>query len=288
MFGKAILLCGAPRTGTSWTAKVLSLGPSIRYLREPIMQGRHEIPPQQVLFRYLTAGDEAPEYASVWRTALSLRYRLGHRWLLAETRKALRLVPFWPARLLVKEVSCPLALEWLAARFDMHVAITIRHPCGYVASGLRLKSVGDPVVELEQLLAQPALVALFSPEMQQWLTELKDPVARMAAGYGMVYKLIAQQLANHPEWTLIQHETLCEDPPGRFRRLFEALNVRYLPRVDRYLAQNTKATNGHLYSLQRKSSDEPDKWKQELTAQQIETVAGVIERFRLPFYREFA
>jgi len=288
MLDRPILLCGAPRTGTSWTAKVLSLGRNIRYLREPIMQGHQDLPPDLFLFRFLNSDDEAPDYAAIWRSALSLKYRLTHRWLLGETRKSLRLLPLWPARLLVKEVSCPLALEWLAQHFGMRIAITIRHPCGYVASGLRLRARGEPVVDLNRLLAQPSLVARLGEDQKHWLAELSDPVACMAAGYGVVYKIVAEQLTRHPEWSVVFHEALCEDPPTVFRRLFAALDVTYLARVDRYLADSSQASDGELYSLVRKSSQEPHKWKQELTSAQVETVAGVIERFRLPFYREFA
>jgi hypothetical protein len=54
------------------------------------------------------------------------------------------------------------------------------------------------------------------------------------------------------------------------------------------LGETTSAPDSALYSLQRVSAEEPEKWKNELTPAQIETVADVISRFRLRFYRDFA
>jgi hypothetical protein len=283
-----ILVSGAPRTGTSWTAKVLSLGGNIRYMREPLSHGGYAAALGLDGVPYLRAGDSDPKYEELWQKVLSMDPLVGRRWLVAQSRSWLQRAPFWPARLLVKEVNCPLALDWLTSRFDMAILITIRHPCGYVASGLRLKEVGHAVVELDQLLRQPRLMSLFSEAERVRFEGLVDPVARMAAAYGIIYKLIGEQLADHPEWTLVHHETLCRDPRGAFRRLCQALGLNYNRRIEHFLTESTATHDDGLYSLHRVSSGEPDKWKTELTSNQIETVASVIAPFRLPFYREFA
>jgi hypothetical protein len=283
-----ILICGVPRTGTSWTAKVLSLGGNIRYLREPLSHGGYASAEGVAGYPYLLATDNDPDYESAWRRVLSLDPFVGRRWLMSHSRGWLQRTPFWPARLLLKEVSCPLALDWLVDRFPMSVLITIRHPCGYVSSGLRLAEVGHPVVELDGLLEQPALMDFFSAEDRDWIAGLEGPVARMAAAFGIVYKIVGDQLKSHPEWTLIHHETLCRDPRGSFRRLCQPLGLSFNRRIEQFLNNSTGTRDGALYSLQRVSSEEPDKWKVELSEDQIETVARVISRFRLPFYRDFA
>jgi hypothetical protein len=286
--GRPILLAGVPRTGTSWTAKILSLGQNIRYVREPISHGGLAETSSGIGYRYLLADDDDPEYAAVWREALLRVTKFSKRWLLGESRVWLRRVPFWPARLLIKEVNCPLSLEWLAQNFQMQIGIALRHPCGFVASSLRLESAGLPFAALEQLLNQPRLVAHYFVEDYDWLSQLTDPVAQLAAWYGMIYKVLADQLTRHPEWIVIRHESFCQDPQVQFRRLFEATGVRYKRRVGEFLSRTSQATDGNLFSVCRNTAEEPDKWKLELTADQIETVASVISRFQLPFYREFA
>lgn len=286
--GRPILLAGVPRTGTSWTAKILSQGQNIRYVREPLSHGGLEESSPGISYRYLLAGDHDPEYAAVWREALRRVTLFSKRWLLGESRFWLRRVPFWPARLLIKEVICPLALEWLAENFRMQIVVTVRHPCGFVASALRLEDAGLPFVSLDRLLNQPRLVADYFVDDYDWLSQLSDPVAQMAAWYGMIYKVVADQLTRHPEWILVRHESFCQDSEVQFRRLFEATGVRYKKRVAQFLEMTSQSTDGHLFSVCRKTTEEPDKWKRELSSDQIETIASVVSRFRLPFYREFA
>ena len=237
-----ILLAGAPRTGTTWTARALSHGRSVRYIRGPLSGGRDSSPKEGVWMRYLTAADADPEYAAVWGQILSLSSQLSDRWPGAESREFLRRAPFWPARLLVKEVFCPLSLEWLEANFGMKIAITIRHPCGYVASALRQSGAADPAIRIESLLSQRRLMDRYFADDREWLAGLGDPIERIAAAYGMVYKVLGDQLTHHPEWTLVHHEALCLDPHAVFSRLLEAMRLRPTSRLRRFL---TESTAGH-------------------------------------------
>jgi hypothetical protein len=287
--GAPILLGGAPRTGTSWTAKVLSQGYNVRYIREPVSHGQfHEGYYPTVPCPYLLEGESAPDYSQVWRRALSLSSMVSKRWLMSESRPLIRRVPFWPARLLVKEVNCPLALEWLSETFGFRIVSTIRHPCGFVSSGLRLLKQGYTFVTLEPLLAQRALVGTYFAEDYDWLSQLDTPLARLAGWYGMVYKVLADQFPRHPDWILVQHEAFCRNPKAQFSRLFQALALRFSGRVERFLTATSHTDDGNLYSVYRNSAQEPDKWKHELTPAQIDEVASIIERFHLPYYREFA
>jgi hypothetical protein len=197
-------------------------------------------------------------------------------------------VPVWPARLLVKEVNCPLALEWLAETFGFRVVVTIRHPCGFVSSALRLLKQGYSFVTVEPLLAQPALVSAYFAEEFDWLAQLETPVAQLAGWYGVVYKVLTTQLMRHPDWILVQHEAFCRNPRSQFSRLFRALGMRFPSRVEHFLVSSSQVDDGNLYSVNRRTTQEPEKWKRELTPAQIEEVASVVARFRLPYYREFA
>jgi hypothetical protein len=104
----------------------------------------------------------------------------------------------------------------------------------------------------------------------------------------MVYKVIGEQSTRHPEWSLINHRALCNEPRVVFRRLFQANGLRPTAAVERFLQESTNRPDEGLYSVYRRSADEPDKWKKELTTAQIDTVQATIARFRLPFYLDFA
>jgi hypothetical protein len=256
-------------------------------MREPLSHGGYAAGAGLEGIPYLTSGDADSAYEEVWKRVLSLDPLMGRRWLTSQSSNWLQRAPFWPARLLIKEINCPLALDWLSVRFPMTFIVTVRHPCGYVASGLRLQKVGHQVVDLGQLLNQPRLMAKFSTDEQEWLKGLTDPVAKMAAAYGIVYKLLGKQLLAHPEWILVHHESICLDPTTGFNRLCEATQLRFNRKLQSYLAASSKTHDDELYSLNRISAEQPEKWKTELTTAEIDTIAAVIARFRLKFYRDF-
>ena len=153
---------------------------------------------------------------------------------------------------------------------------------------VRLKAKQHDAIPFNVLLSQPRLMDAYFANQREWLETLDDPLSQQAAGYGMVYTVLADQMIRHPDWLLLYHEALCEDPHGVFRRLFSALDVPYTRQVDRYLDQSTSQNDGKLYGLNRVSKNEPDKWKSELSTPQIDRIAEVVSRFRLPFYRDFA
>ncbi len=283
-----ILVCGAPRTGTSWTAKILTRGGNVRYFREPFSHGGFADDHGVAGYPYYRAGAVPPAYERAWKRVFSFEPLQQRRWLMADSRGRLQRTAFWPARLLIKEVNCILALDWLADRHPLRILITIRHPCGYVASALRIHAAGEVVAELDDLRSQPAVMAEFSDVDREWIMGLRDPVAQLAAAYGIVYKIIGDQLISHPEWAIVQHEALCLDPRTAFRRLSQLLDLRYTRDMDALLSETTCSRDTATYSVRRVSSEEPDKWKHELTSAQIDTVAEVVSRFKLRFYRDFA
>jgi hypothetical protein len=286
---RPIFLSGIPRTGSSWTAEMLARGGVVRYLYEPLTQTANQRPPREhQLQRYLKGDSDAPDYAAVWDELLSMRNLMRRRYLLARTPSHLRYAPV-PQRLLIKEVSCSLALEWIETHLRAQIVVLLRHPCGSIASGLRMQKAGHWVGSLDALLGDEGLMRDYFEADRDWLRGLPpEPLEQMAAIYGMTYKVVGQQLERHPEWTVVTHRSLCLDPVGVFRRLFEAVDLPFGPKVEQHLCGTTGADQDGLFSLSRVSSEEPDKWKRELTPGQIDRVAEIVARFRLPFYRDFA
>ena len=288
--GSRLLLAGAPRTGTTWLGRVLAHAPSVRYIYEPLIYGALGEKCRPIRYRYLGAGDEDPETESAWSYVLSMRVRLRHRWLLGHSRRFLQMVPFWPARLMVKEVRCVLALDWIAKNLGMRIGVTIRHPCGYVASGIRLQERGHNVIPVSMLVNQPRLRERLPMIDFDRLAALTDPIAQMAAGYGVAYSLIADQLREHPDWALIRHEAMLEDPEAAISGLCTKVDLPFTDRMRSYLDETDVSTTGgdNLYSGKRRRQDEREKWKRELSPRRIDTIQEVVASFHLPFYPEFA
>src|SRR5690606_26664260 len=152
----------------------------------------------------------------------------SRRWMMARTANPLyRRVPL-PARLLVKVVACSMSLEWLQAHLGVQVILTTRHPCGFVASSLRMFDRGQGFYFLRHFLAQPRLLETYFADDREWIETLRgDRAAELAAVYGMAHRVMADQLAHHPEWTLAFHEDLCTHPIEEFRRLCDAAGIDF-------------------------------------------------------------
>lgn len=282
--GKPIFLLGPPRTGTSWVGKVFSSAPGTRYLREPITQGPKEIIRDAYKFRYLKSDDTDVELDTIWTHMLSIKGLLRNRHLLANSRTRFSRFPLVPARLIVKEVSSIFSLEWLARRYDPNIVVTIRHPCGFVASVSRLSSIGHPAIELDWLLNQNKLMKEYFSDLSSWIQSLTDPLERWTAAYAMCLKVLADQAAKHDDWIVVKHETLCESPEHEFQSLFERLGLRYTDEVDRFLMETSRTDDDQIYSLNRDTRVESHKWKHKYTVEQIGSIRGVYDRFDLPWY----
>lgn len=73
-----ILVVGAPRSGTSWVARIIASHPSVGYFHEPDNEKLHPVAfyLKQRLHRfpYLRAADDSPEFETLWKLALYGRF----------------------------------------------------------------------------------------------------------------------------------------------------------------------------------------------------------------------
>ncbi|MGO8871526.1 MAG: sulfotransferase, partial [Acidimicrobiales bacterium] len=169
---RPLVLAGLPRSGTTWTMRVLATDPSLVALMEPDNEVRSApaIWAKRHTGRYpvLQPGDRddaitalwswvmdgAPEGRRLEATRLLLRavrpaeHRRYYRGGWAPLMRLAGLVGSHPGhrstpdpsgrRIFVKTVYMPLALEWLAATFDPDVLVLLRHPGNVLASWISL------------------------------------------------------------------------------------------------------------------------------------------------------
>lgn len=280
-----VLVAGPPRTATSWTAKVLSLGGLVRYAREPIFQGKPHGYDSTLDNVFLEANDEHARLGAVWSEALSLRTRFAKRWLFAESKPIVRRVPLIPARVLVKEVNACLSLAWLERKFGFRIAVTFRHPCGFWASALKLRDMGHGTLSLDGLLAQERLMTTHFSGIRDWLSSLASEDEKLLAAYCMIVSVLEQQCKQRPEWVLCRHEDLCADPQQEFRRIFSALGYPFTKEAERFIHESTRESQGGVYGLSRNAALEADKWKRELSPERLMMAEAIIGKVGLASYR---
>jgi len=146
-----VAVVGLPRSGTSWLAKALSLGPGISYYFEPDV-----LLPANPLYRYLPPEADEPVLERV--LAEHLDGRAVDEYVIAEQGLRELLARPRARTVLVKWVRAGLMLEWIGARFPgLSLVQIVRHPVPLFLSWRQRD--WDPDFNLQQLLSQRALMA---------------------------------------------------------------------------------------------------------------------------------
>jgi len=302
-----ILLAGVPRSGTSWTGQVLGTTPGTRYVDEP--DGFRDAFAFHVMMEYgeyvrLEPGARAPDYRRLWAGAFagglrsrSPRARFGewtyHRagtparrearrggavspWLRAALRNATPPVADPEARhVVVKSVQSALATEWIAAEFGPQVVVLFRHPLntiaswrdmGFVASGARNPHEHAVLTEVAASRWGIAPPPADAPELAQHAFE-----------FGVLTNALVDAAARHPEWIVARHEDLCVDAPTRMRALVEQVGLEWSDATERFVRESDRQGEG--FATTRVAREQPDRWRDRLSAADVDTIRGVLRGF---------
>ncbi|MEO3872501.1 sulfotransferase [Nonomuraea sp. B12E4] len=236
-----VLVTGLPRSGTSWTGRMLAAGGDLVYVNEPL---NPEHPPGRcpgVLkapvthrFQYI-CDDNAASWLPAFRDTVALRYR----WL-AELRAnrspydLARLLRYGTAfafgrlagrRALLDDPFAVLSAGWFAARLGCRVIALVRDPVSFVASWRRL----GWTVYFHELLEQPLLVR-DHPELLELraLVGSQDHVAKTAALWRATHTILART----PGILLTSYESLAADPLPGFQRLYAHAGLPWTPAAE--------------------------------------------------------
>ncbi|WP_268961131.1 sulfotransferase [Nonomuraea cypriaca] len=247
------MVTGLPRSGTSWTGKMLAAGGELVYVNEPL---NPQHPPGRcpgVLradvthrFQYI-CDDNSADWLPAFSDTVSLRYR----WL-AELRAnrspydLARLLRYGAAfahgrlagrRALLDDPFAVLSAGWFARRLGCRVIALVRDPVSFVASWQRL----GWTVYFHELLEQPLLIR-DHPELLELraLVGSQDRVAKAAA----LWRITRTILARTPGILVIPYESLAADPLPAFERLYAYAGLRWTPAAERRIAKACSGGEG--------------------------------------------
>jgi hypothetical protein len=193
------------------------------------------------------------------------------------------------ARVVIKDVHICLALEFLSRHLEPLVIILLRHPCALANSWNTLDLEVHSRIDL--LLSQELLVRRYLAPFMEHMRSREEYHFVIGAYWGASYFILNEMSAAHPEWQWATHESLCVDMSHRYELLLNNLDIVLTDKgkrnLDRYLSKNDRARGRQEgpYSLARLSALEPEKWRDELTEEQIKAVFdgaspfGIIEKF---------
>jgi hypothetical protein len=249
---QGILVTGLPRSGTSWTGKMLEASGEVVYVNEPL-NPRH--PPGRspgVLnaevchqFQYICA-DNDERWVPAFTDTIRLRYHP-----IAELRRnnspydLARLAKYFTAftvgrlqrrRTLIDDPFAVFSTAWFAQRMGCQVVVCVRHPVTFVASWQRLGWKPNLQALLDQPLLMRDLLGPYHDEIAA-LSGSPDRIAKAALLWRMTYTVIDRlarqlpQVVHHP-----RYEDLATDPVNRFRDLYERLGLTWTAQAAKRVA----------------------------------------------------
>lgn len=306
---RPILVTGAPRSGTTWTGRMLSANSQVGYVLEPfniLLHGRGVLrvrPPY--IITYISGHNEA-DYRAPVGDMLAFRYqwRDGLRGPKAwySWKKAARF-PYEFARnrlqnrrALIKDPSTIFSAEWLWRSFDMEVVITIRHPASVVSSFRRL----NWYFPFEHLLKQEELI---EDKLEPFRSEIeffarrdgdRDLVEKAALLWKCVYYTVSRYRKTYSGWHFVRHEDLIKNPVAGFRQLYESLGLDFTEDAESIIEDKsiksggaaTPSTAPEPSSMASNGADRAAKWHSVLSRRDVELIRNRVGNVFYDFYDE--
>lgn len=301
---RCVLVAGVPRSGTTWVGEVIGRLAGSRPLHEPDNEKEYvsALAAKHSLGRFpvLRAGDEAERYARLWEIALggelpelaSRRCRvLGHLWrgVAPDLREHLISSPL-PSCLVaggiarfrpqdrrsvavVKSVHAVLALEWLGAQFPtVRVVIVLRHPAAVLNSWLELQ-----LPDRDRALDRRADVR--HAYLERWRVPMPvgDPLHRAAWHVCLLTAAVVEAAGNHPGWSVVDHDQLCNDALSGFSTLADELGLDWTNRAEAFLEDSNRPGTG--FDRHRLTAEQPGRWKRSMDADAYRALARVARDF---------
>ena len=283
--GQPLFLTGTVRSGTTWIARMLAVpglwlvhepfNPSKGLWKEPLTYRRpDEVDPtvDRLVMRILRGGA---------RQALDLP-RAQHPLM------PLRLFPQPFRRILLKDPMGCLLTAYLSERHGFRSLVVFRHPCGFVASIVRL---GWPSAGfVGKLLGCRPLIEDHLAPLVPLLREHsgKDTVESAAVLHGAL-NLVLWNTVSRLSLRPVRFEDLCRAPLESFETLFAELSLPYSSEVrqvhEKLCFSESRPAGGHrAHEVERRSGDMADAWKGQLSPGDARRIRGIWEQFRIPLY----
>lgn len=296
-----IFLSGSHRSGTSWSARILSTAPGLSYIYEPFnlehSRSNHGVP---FPHWYTYLDDDAWErYGSEIRRVIFLREKLwprlssaksaseawnGFKWVLK-----CHLARIQGNQILIKDPIAIFSLERIAAEFSPRMVVLIRHPAAFVSS---IKKAGWRW-QIADIVAQKPLLEFLSPWADQLLAAHKSPLPLLeeaCLSWNVQHWVISEYQKRHPDWLFRKHEDLAANARTEFSSLFDLLGLKkpsdFDAVIQKFCGENNVKDTKDLWDMNRSSKDVIGAWGQRLNPEEIEMIRSKTAKISAEFYTE--
>jgi hypothetical protein len=303
-----VLVFGAGRSGTTWTAKILAAtrGAQLANEIDTVASSVYAVKALRGLTHHPVLGADSvatAEYARLWDNVVGYGARPlvpGRNWVARrilrslsfdKRRAAVRVDPprlsvrhrlgrsltqpprLDPARPVVaKTVVSIFALEWILARWHPTPIWVRRHPLDVVAGKVALPFPRDARDVWWRLRETDRVPAWCPPP-----PENEDAVAEAAWFAGLAMSTCQDVARDHNDVIVVDHEMLCGDPVAEFSALSTRAGLVWTDHTHAVLAASDRPGQG--WSTNRVTAEQPGRWRTRLTPDQQQTAIRVLAPF---------
>lgn len=295
-----ILVTGTHRSGTTWVGKMLAADSSTAYISEPLnVLHRPGVFHAKVShwYQYICKENEH-EFLKSFKELMEFDYNLWDEIKSIRSRRDfLRMgrdfAIFYNGlmrgqRVLMKDPFAVFSMDWFAKSLNCKVVVAVRHPAAFTSS---LKRLNWPF-DFRDLLDQPLLMrAHLEPYRGQMEAARSDDViGQSALLWNVIYRSVHSILQQNPNIIAVRHEDLSRDPITGFRKLYQALDLDFTPRVEKAILNSSSSENPvelsrkKTYSVKLDSRANIDNWKKRLTDDDVKRIRSMTEEVSQLFY----
>lgn len=192
-------------------------------------------------------------------------------------------------RLLIKDPIASLSSEWLAQHFDLEVIVLLRHPAAFAASLQRMQWHFD----FTHLSRQAGLMEELPERIRQQIESAPtDIIDQASLIWNIVYHVLGVYVNRHPNWIVVRHETLSQEPVAELRRLYERLGLRWSDEAEAGISDATGADRGLeikegvAHQMKRDSRANIKRWKLVLDTDEVSRIRSQTEEIADRYYTE--
>ena len=299
-----ILILGAPRSGTTWLAKIIDSHPDVLYRHEPDETHPSPVPlTPEALPALLDCwmADRSPRtvtkrmfFPKSWQSTparwlrASLAKASGAASHLPWPLKALESLPIPdlasrpPRRIAIKSVRWSQGASVFAEALpDSRTVFILRHPCGQVASVMRgnrqrrfdLRTEGtDMPFDEEQAIAHAAAHGADAATFQA----LPD-AAQYAWSWRAFNEPAYADLGARTNVNVVLYEALCANPEALSQRIMEFVGLDWTCQTADFVSRSTtyEGAAGY-YAIMRNAVAAAERWRETMTPADQQAVRSVV------------
>jgi len=308
-----IFLCGMPRSGTTWLAKIFDSHPDTLYRHEPDSQQYPDtIPLMPTLIDLEIYRHDIEAFVAdlpnvrLTKVAASMpifqkNYFSPYIFLLYQVSSIIAkagsqiLGELQIPRYVDFEKINQLNIVWKSIEslgrfgvvsrlidnsYSIHI---IRHPCGYVSSVLHgevLKRFESKISSSEDYGIFEILLETEQAKKYQLDFELikhMHPVERLAWRWVLFNEKAMDETEGLKRCTVVRYEDICQEPLEQSRKLFEFTELPWHVQTENFIAQSTNNEKSTYYSIIKNPIHSANKWKNELSLDNIDRILRITE-----------